>query len=159
MKCFRAAHNQRCKTALTGRFYDLFRAGLLHRPQRGRFVIRSRATGIKSTGFVSFSKWISHSGEPVSTIPGRVDTKNREQLLLRRGPPRMKYRHSPTTSHPTSRWSRRHQSLNSSLSSDLLNKVGKMDPFRFEHYVVDLLFAMWATAAWQESCEGLPKVQ
>lgn len=34
------------------------------------------------------------------------------------------------------------EQLNSSLSADLLESMGKMDPFRFENLVVDLLFAM-----------------
>lgn len=43
---------------------------------------------------------------------------------------------------PTEMIEKAHRKLNDSLASDLLDLMRKMDPFRFEQLVIDLLFAM-----------------
>ncbi len=43
---------------------------------------------------------------------------------------------------PTDQIEHAHQKLNQSLASDLLDQMAKMDPYKFEQLVVDLLFAM-----------------
>lgn len=45
-------------------------------------------------------------------------------------------------STPNERIEEAYSQLNDSLASELLTELGKMDPFRFEQLVVDLLFAM-----------------
>jgi restriction system protein len=47
--------------------------------------------------------------------------------------------------------------LNSSLASELLEHMGKMDPFRFEQLVVDLLFAMGYGGSREEAAKVTKK--
>lgn len=47
--------------------------------------------------------------------------------------------------------------LNSSLSSDLLVQVSKMDPFKFEQVVIDLLFAMGYGGSREEAAQVTKK--
>jgi len=47
--------------------------------------------------------------------------------------------------------------LNSSLASELLEQMGKMDPFRFEQLVVDLLFAMGYGGSREEAAKVTKK--
>lgn len=47
--------------------------------------------------------------------------------------------------------------LNSSLASDLLEQMGKMNPFRFEQLVVDLLFAMGYGGSREEAAKVTKK--
>lgn len=48
----------------------------------------------------------------------------------------------PDEQTPTEQIEQAHQRLNDTLSSELLELMLKMDPFRFEQLVIDLLFAM-----------------
>lgn len=49
------------------------------------------------------------------------------------------------------------EQLNDSLSADLLEAMGKMDPFRFEQLVVDLLFAMGYGGSREEAAKVTKK--
>jgi restriction system protein len=49
------------------------------------------------------------------------------------------------------------EQLNDSLSADLLEAMGKMDPFRFEHLVVDLLFSMGYGGSREEAAKVTKK--
>jgi len=48
----------------------------------------------------------------------------------------------PSVQTPTDQIEEAHQKLNQSLASDLRDLMAKMDPFKFEQLVIDLLFAM-----------------
>ena len=115
--------------------YDLFRAGLLNRPKRGRYSISEAGIKVLSSPppridraflnqFPSFKEWTRKIGgdSPTKTAP------NTSGSLLE--------------VTPDEQIEQAYQSLNGTLASDLLEQVGKMNPYRFEQVVLDLLTAM-----------------
>lgn len=117
--------------------YDLFRAGLLDRPKKGLYVITELGKKVaaekpalidrdylmKFPSFAEFaeakgkSKTQNHEDEAVGGA--ETDSKTPEEII--------------ETAYRT---------LQSSLKSELLGIVKKMDAFRFEQLVLDLLVAM-----------------
>lgn len=115
--------------------YDLYRAGLLDRPKRGHYVITELGQKIAQQKpeyidreflmqFPEFAKWTqateskaeSGAAEPESGIKAGAT--------------------------PNEVIESAHRSLHATLKSELLDLVRKMDPFRFERLVLDLLLAM-----------------
>ena len=131
--------------------YDLFRAGLLHRPTRGRYSISERGKKVLTSPpskidrvflsqFPQFREWTQkiETTSPAKSPPGEI------QALA-------------DNITPDEQVEQAYQSLNSSLASDLLEQVGKMDAFRFEQLVVDLLFAMGYGGSRQEAAKVTKK--
>lgn len=115
--------------------YDLFRAGILDRPKRGTYVINDLGRKIAEQKpakidrdylmkFPEFAKWIeiTESKEP------RTGGANEEV--------------SKPGATPNEIIEAAHNNLQATLKSELLDIVRKMDPFRFEKLVLDLLLAM-----------------
>lgn len=118
--------------------YDLFRAGLLDRPKRGVYVITElgkkianqkptiidRAFLMKFEGFANFVQ--SSGAKP-------TNDKSVDPELLG------KYANEET---PEELIESAFQVLNRTLEKVIIDYVKKMDPFRFEHLVLDLLVQM-----------------
>lgn len=118
--------------------YDLYRAGLLDRPKRGLYVITEmgRKVAVQKPKlidrdflmqFPSFEEFAQATGTRKSskTDGNAVDVepvaknKTPEELI-----------------------GTAYEQIHATLRKDLLDLVKKMDPFRFEHLVIDLLVAM-----------------
>jgi len=113
--------------------YDLFRAGALDRPVKGRYKINARGRALLDKGpekitrqylkqeFSEFEEFMTPSGTgpgPKPPIGPHPDDTPEEQI------------------------DRAMTTLWETLSAELLECMAAMDAFRFEHLVVDLLFAM-----------------
>lgn len=120
--------------------YDLFRAGLLDRPKKGLYVITEvgkqlAAQNPKSIDreflmkFPQFVQFAQASGVKKIDPSDKHDSGSRNEL-------------DSKLETPEERIDAAYQVLNSTLRKELLDQVKKMDPFRFEHLVVDLLVAM-----------------
>ena len=120
--------------------YDLFRAGLLDRPKRGLYVITENGRKVAEQKpkiidrdflmqfpqFVEFSqatgvkKVLKDQGQALDNeIEPTAKNKTPEELI-----------------------GNAYEQLHATLRKDVLDLVKKMDPFRFEHLVIDLLVAM-----------------
>jgi restriction system protein len=117
--------------------YDLFRAGLLDRPKKGLYLINDLGKKVAAQNpkfidreflmqfpqfaiFVQSRKENPDSPESVQQPPDlAAKTKTPEELMLAA-----------------------HQMLQSALKKELMDLVRKMNPFRFEQLVLDLLVAM-----------------
>lgn len=122
--------------------YDLYRAGLLERPKRGLYAITDlgkRVAAQKPTlidreylmQFPQFAQWIVATDESRETgrAPADMPTRHPEG-----GP--------STDRTPEEMISTAFQTLRATLKRDVLELVRKMDPYRFEKLVIDLLVAM-----------------
>lgn len=131
--------------------YDLFRAGLLERPKRGLYIITE--IGQKLAGqkpkyigreflmqFPQFVKFVQATGTKkptpdggniaVSVIDQNGKSKTPEELI-----------------------DAAFQMLRATLKKDLLDLVKKMDPYRFEQLVLDLLVAMGYGGSREEAAQ------
>ncbi len=117
--------------------YDLFRAGLLSRPRRGIYVITDAGKQLAAKNpevidrdflmqypeFVRFTQLTGKPKEPKS--------KNAKTSLVLT---------EQTT--PEEVLENAHQLVQANLQKELLENVARMDPYKFEQLVVDLLLAM-----------------
>ena len=119
--------------------YDLFRAGLLDRPKKGLYVITELGKKVAAEKpafidreylmkFPSFAEFTEVKGKNKSETPnaedetvggGKAASKTPEEII-----------------------EAAYRTLQSSLKSELLGIIKKMDAFRFEQLVLDLLIAM-----------------
>jgi restriction system protein len=118
--------------------YDLYKAGLLDRPKRGTYIITDTGRKLaeqkppyidrdflmRYPQFAEFqaasTRRAKPNGEPVDeTSEAAAEAKTPEELI-----------------------DSAHQMLHAALKKELLDLVKKMDPFRFEQLVLDLLVAM-----------------
>lgn len=115
--------------------YDLYRAGLLDRPKRGVYVITEMGRKIAQQKpkqidreflmqFPEFAKWIE-----ITEAKGQVSDEQKEVALK-------------SAATPNEVIDAAFDGLHATLRSELLELVRKIDPFRFEHLVLDLLLAM-----------------
>lgn len=126
--------------------YDLYRAGLLDRPKRGLYVITELGKKIAAQKpqkigreflmqFPQFAKWIEvteskgHQGEEQSKTALKSEATPNEVIDAA------------------------FDSLHATLKSELLDLIRKMDPFRFERLVLDLLLAMGYGGSREEAAE------
>lgn len=119
--------------------YDLFRAGLLERPKKGTYVITDlgrkvaaerpaaidREYLMKFAGFAEFMR-VTNEGR------GKVDGSEAET----REP------EADRAATPQEIIESAYKAIQSGIKAELLALVKKMDPFRFEQLVVDLLVVM-----------------
>jgi restriction system protein len=115
--------------------YDLYRAGLLERPKRGLYVIAELGKKIAQQKpqkidreflmqFPGFAKWVE-----ITELKGQ-SAKEQKDVSLKSG------------ATPNEVIDAAFDSLHATLKSELLELVRKIDPFRFERLVLDLLLAM-----------------
>jgi restriction system protein len=119
--------------------YELFRAELLTRPQRGAYMITDLGRKVAEENppaidrdylhkFPSFVKFIEPKNK--KDRANKEDISNTDEIVT--GESR-----APQETIETA-----YKALHADLKIQLLALVKKMDPFRFEHLVVDLLVAM-----------------
>jgi restriction system protein len=131
--------------------YDLFRAGLLDRPKKGLYIITELGRKIAEQKpklldrdflmqFPQFAQFVQASGP-------KKGNQNPQQNT------------SPTSESPIKGETPEeligsaYQILNSTLRKEILELVKKMDPFRFEQLVLDLLVAMGYGGSREEAAQ------
>lgn len=130
--------------------YDLFRAGLLDRPKKGLYVITDlgkkvalenpamidREYLMKFPGFVQFAE---SKGKDKDERPIVEDEIVKSEAVASKTPEEI--------------IEAAYQTLQNSLKSELLGIVKKMDAFRFEQLVLDLLIAMGYGGSREEAAQ------
>ncbi|HAL71825.1 MAG TPA: restriction endonuclease [Verrucomicrobiales bacterium] len=104
---------------------DKVKPGFLKITDEGRKLLATNPTAIDNKLLGTYPSFASKMLKPA--ISGAVDVP--ETTL-------------PSEQTPTEQIEQAHLKLNQTLASDLLDRMLKMDPYRFEQLVVDLLFAM-----------------
>jgi restriction system protein len=126
--------------------YDLFRAGLLARPKRGLYHITELGKKIAAEKpakldrdylmqFPDFAKWVE------ITESKSQQTEQKSDVSLK------------SEATPNEVIDAAYESLHATLKSELLELIRKMDPFRFERLVLDLLLAMGYGGSREEAAE------
>ncbi|MEI6493073.1 MAG: restriction endonuclease [Verrucomicrobiota bacterium] len=115
--------------------YDLFKAGLLDRPTKGHYQINASGQNVLLEGPPQITrKYLAEISESFL----KFVTPNQDKGLVIPPQPTL-FTESRT---PDEQIESAFSQLNESLASELQAQMAKMDPFRFEQLVVDLLFAM-----------------
>ena len=120
--------------------YDLYRAGLLDRLKRGVYVITETGRKVAEQKpkiidrdfLMQFPQFV----EFAQTTGTRKTDKNDGKTLDHESDPTAK------SKTPEELIGTAYEQLNAALRKEVLDLVKKMDPFLFEHLVVDLLVAM-----------------
>jgi restriction system protein len=120
--------------------YDLFRAGLLERPKRGLYVIteagkkvaEQKPKMIDREFLMQFPQFVEFARATGAGKTAKVDEKGaRKEGGL-----------AAQDETPEELIGNAYEQIHATLQKELLDLVKKMDPFRFEHLVIDLLVAM-----------------
>ncbi|MGV3660819.1 MAG: restriction endonuclease [Prosthecobacter sp.] len=108
-------------------------AGLLEKPKKGflRITEEGRRLLAKDLAAIDNGVLATYPAFQQKVMKGTETDKEK----IEGGPP-------PNGQTPTDQIEEAHQNLNATLASDLRDLMGKMDPYKFEQLVVDLLFAM-----------------
>jgi restriction system protein len=120
--------------------YDLFRAGLLDRPKRGLYLITENGKKVAEQKprmidrdfLMQFPQFVEFSQATGTRKPAKDDGKEADHGSDA----------TPQNKTPEELIGAAYAQLHATLRKDLLDLVKKMDPFRFEHLVIDLLVAM-----------------
>jgi restriction system protein len=129
--------------------YDLYRAGLLERPKRGVYLITELGRTIAAQKpkiidrdfllqFPSFAEFTLKSGtrrRPGAPTGGKLGSTTEFERT------------------PEELIDSAYQVLHSALKKELLDLVKKMDPFKFEQVVLDLLLAMGYGGSREEAAQ------
>jgi len=117
--------------------YDLFRAGLLDRPKRGLYIITESGKEVAQQKpkiidrdflmqFPQFVEFLQATGTKKTS--GKVLDQENESTVKNKTPEEL--------------IGTAYGQLHAALRKEVLDLVKKMDPFRFEHLVIDLLVEM-----------------
>lgn len=120
--------------------YDLYRAGILERPKRGLYVITDLGKKVAAQKptvidrdylmqFPQFAKWMETTDAAKESTTDSTENRSQADIASR-------------ASTPEEMISTAFQTLRATLKREVLDLVRKMDPYRFEKLVVDLLVAM-----------------
>jgi restriction system protein len=131
--------------------YDLFRAGLLDRPKRGLYVITEVGKDVAEKKpqlidrdflmqFPQFVKFAQTTGTRKASAVNDQDTTEEGSATAK-------------DKTPEELIGAAYQMLHSALKKELLDLVKKMDPFRFEQLVLDLLVAMGYGGSREEAAQ------
>jgi restriction system protein len=119
--------------------YDLYRAGLLERPKRGLYAITESGKDVAQQkpkiidrGFLMQFPQFAEFAQAT----GAKKTKTGAKALHLDSEP------TGNNTTPEELIGSAYEQLHATLRKDLLDLVKRMDPFRFEHLVIDLLLAM-----------------
>jgi len=130
--------------------FDLYKAGLLDRPTKGNYQINDAGRKSLKEGPQQFSrKYLSE----ISKEFLKFITPNQEKGLGKPMQPIL----FPESRTPDEQIESAFSQLNESLASELQDQMAKMDPFRFEQIVVDLLFAMGYGGSREEAAKVTKK--
>jgi restriction system protein len=130
--------------------YDLFRAGLLNRPVRGRYSISDEGRRVLVNPPARIDR------EFLSSYPAFKNWATAPERQPNSGPLRPLTSTDPQTT-PDEQIENAAQELNATLAIELARQVAKMNPFRFEQLVVDLLFAMGYGGSREEAAKVTKK--
>ncbi len=114
--------------------YDLYKAGILQRPKRGHYqitdlgrkILSQNPANLDRTYLRQFPEFLEWDKGTAKSNEAKVSANSSEAY----------------TQTATERLEAAFEEIQSALKQDLLDTVGKMDPFAFEKLVVDLLVAM-----------------
>ena len=131
--------------------YDLFRAGLLDRPKKGLYVITETGKKIAEQNpksidrdflmkFPSFVQFMQAPAPKGANQSGKQVTSPASEPFIK-------------SETPEELIDSAYQMLNSTLRKEIIDFVKKMDPFRFEQLVVDLLVAMGYGGSREEAAQ------
>lgn len=120
--------------------YDLFRAGLLDRPKRGFYIITESGRKVAEQNpkiidrdfLMQFPQFVEFTQATGARKATKTDGKQLDQET----------ESAAKNKTPEELIGTAYQQLHGTLRKELLDLVKKMDPFRFEHLVIDLLVAM-----------------
>lgn len=131
--------------------YDLYRAGLLDRIQKGVYVISElgkkvaaeRPPIIDREYLMQFPKFV----EFINKTNKRTDSEAEE------GTSQASINQLHQSSTPEEQMAAIAETLKNNLAAELLDQIMEMDPFRFEKVVLDLLLAMGYGGSREEAAE------
>ena len=120
--------------------YDLYRAGLLDRPKRGTYVITDAGRKVAEQKPQIIDRDFLMQFPQFLEFAQATGTKKTEKADDRGIEPES----DPTAKSktPEELIGAAYEQLHATLRKDLMDLVKKMDPFLFEHLVIDLLVAM-----------------
>lgn len=126
--------------------YDLFRAGLLTRPARGRYTISDEGKKVLSEAPPNIDR------EYLKKFDAFVEFQNANRKASNQGKASApaKHHHDLTAEE---RIDEGFGELRGNLVAELRETMAKMDPYRFERLVVDLLFAMGYGGSREEAAQ------
>ncbi len=130
--------------------YDLYKAGLLDRPTKGCYQINDAGREALKDGPTQITrKYLSAISKDFLRFVTLGKDKDEIKVVIP----------SPDTGDrtPDEQIEEAFSQLNSSLASELQDQMAKMDPFRFEQLVVDLLFAMGYGGSREEAAKVTKK--
>ncbi len=117
-------------------YYHLFRAGLLDRPSRGRYVITQRGRDALASGAVIDTKFLSMNPEYQAFLSPRAKTPETAQTVSEGAPESVLQR------TPVEVIEEAFQALQKQLAFDLLDQILRKPPAFFEMLVIQLLLKM-----------------
>ncbi len=131
--------------------YDLFRAGLLERPKKGLYVITESGKKVAEQKpkfidreflmqFPQFAQFAQTPGNQKVENDGTMETDQGGDAAARRKTPEETINSA-------------YQLLHEALKKEVLDLAQKMDPFRFEQLVLDLLVAMGYGGSREEAAQ------
>jgi restriction system protein len=116
--------------------FDLFKAGLLDRPKKGLYQINSRGRDcLKHAPSLITRKYLSEISEEF----GKFLASDQPSSGSHSGQGLLTQDEGKT---PEETIAEAIETLEHALRAEVLDSLGKVDPFRFEQVVIDLLFAM-----------------
>jgi restriction system protein len=114
------------------------KAGTLQITEKGKQFLATNPTQLKRKDFEQFPEWVSFYKEIRANRRERGETAMREDEV-------------DTDDTPAEKMETAHAELNETLTTDLLSQLAKVDPFRFERVVLDLLLAMGYGGSFKEA--------
>ena len=131
--------------------YDLFRAALLDRPKRGLYVITAVGQKVAAQKpklidrdfLMQFPQFVLFAQATGTKKAAKSDGKTAEE----------ENDSTAKSKTPEELISSAYQMLHAALKKELLDLVKKMDPFRFEQLVLDLLVAMGYGGSREEAAQ------
>ncbi|MBN8544246.1 MAG: restriction endonuclease [Alphaproteobacteria bacterium] len=131
--------------------YDLFRAGLLDRPKKGLYVITEAGKKLAAENpksidrdfLMQYPQFVQFAQASGAKKAEPVDKQGVNATSIS----------NTKAETPEERIDTAYQVLNSTLRKELLDQVKSMDPFKFEHLVVDLLVAMGYGGSREEAAQ------
>ena len=131
--------------------YDLFRAGLLERPKKGLYVITESGKKVaeQKPKFIDreFLMQLPQFAQFAQT-PGNQKVENDGTMETDQGGDAAARRKTPEETINSA-----YQLLHEALKKEVLDLAQKMDPFRFEQLVLDLLVAMGYGGSREEAAQ------
>jgi restriction system protein len=119
--------------------YDLYRAGMLIRPQKGVYQITDEGKSVAAQKPSMIDRKFLTQFEPFRKFMADKKQRGVEVGQTGRGPVAVTDEEEAT---PEERIETAFTELKETLIADLLARLGSVDPFRFEQVVIDLLVAM-----------------